>query len=250
MSAAAPLQVKWTQWDCPENVKACTTLRHGGVSEGVYASLNLGAHVGDDSDAVFENRKRLKDFLQLPNEPIWMSQVHGTRIIDAASAEANEEADGAITHVPGVVCAVMTADCLALFLCDQDGSKIGLFHVGWRGLASGMVEHGVKQMGIASDQLHAWMGPTIGPEQFEIDAEVREQLGGSRDETAHAFQPSVKAGHWLADLYTLTRLRLQNAGVSVIGQSSACTKSDAANYFSHRRDGICGRMASLIWLTE
>ena len=250
MSAADSIQVQWAQWAGPENIKACTTLRHGGVSEGVYRSLNVGAHVGDVLEAVAENRARLRSFLHLPKEPVWMTQVHGTRVIDAAAANINDEADGAVTHVPSVVCAVMTADCLPLFLCDQHGTRVGVLHVGWRGLAAGIVEQGVKSMGIAPAQLLAWLGPAIGPGQFEIGDEVRDQLGGVNDERAHAFKLSDKSGHWLADLYELTRLRLHALGVKAISQSTACTKSDADNFFSHRRDSVCGRMASLIWLSE
>ncbi len=241
------ITVQWAQWDCPNGVKACTTLRHGGVSEGVYQSLNLGAHVGDDPKAVYQNRERLKNFLRLPNEPAWLSQVHGTRVIDAAVADSNGQADGAFTNVPGIVCAVMTADCLPLFLCDKGGDKVGLLHVGWRGLAAGIVEQGVKGMDVEPARLLAWLGPAIGPEQFEIGEEVRAQLDNGQG-AARAFRPSLKSGHWFADLCVLTRLRLQSLGITNISQSDACTKTDSWNYFSHRRDGVCGRMASVIWL--
>ena len=250
MSATDSINVQWAQWACPENIKACTTLRHGGVSEGVYRSLNVAAHVGDVPEAVAENRARLKNLLHLPGEPVWMTQVHGTLVIDATTANTEDEADGAIADMPGIVCAVMTADCLPLFLCDQDGTRVGVLHVGWRGLAAGIVEQGVKSMDVAPAQLLAWLGPAIGPGQFEIGDDVHEQLGGTSDERAHAFKPSGRPGHWLADLPKLASLRLQALGVNSISQSSACTKSDADNFYSHRRDGVCGRMASLIWLVS
>ncbi len=248
MNAADSIQVQWAQWNCPANVKACTTLRHGGVSKGIYRSLNLGAHVGDDAEAVLQNRKRLKKFLNLPNDPLWLKQIHGIRVVEATHAYAGDEADGAITDAPGVVCAIMTADCLPLFLCDQAGSKVCVLHVGWRGLAAGIVEQGVKKMGVGPEQSLAWMGPAIGPDQFEIGGDVRERLSAKNNGAEHAFKPSGRPGHWLADLYGLTRMSLKAAGVRSIGQSKACTKSDAGSFFSHRRDGVCGRMASLIWL--
>ena len=158
-------------WPAPRNVRACVTTRQGGVSTGPYASFNLGDHVGDAPAAVAENRGRLRALL--PAEPAWLKQVHGTRCIDAAQALVGNEADAAFARASHVVCAVLTADCLPVLLCDEKGTVVAAAHAGWRGLAAGVIEATVAAMGLPGEQLMAWLGPAIGPENFEVGDEVR-----------------------------------------------------------------------------
>lgn len=245
---AAPdtLAVLGARWRAPPRVRAVTTLRRGGVSEGRFASLNLAAHVDDHIEHVRENRRRLRRALALPGEPCWLQQVHGTRCVDLAEAAGNEVADGSYTTRPALVCAVLSADCLPLFVSGSAGDCVGLFHVGWRGLAGGMVERALEVFAGTRD-VHCWLGPAIGPAAFEVGPEVREALAlGGND---GCFAPAARPGHWLADLYALTAHRLRRGGVADIDwDPAACTFSDAARFFSHRRGAPCGRMASLIWI--
>jgi YfiH family protein len=193
-------------WDAPDHVRACTTLRGGGVSRGPYEALNLAMHVADDPRAVEENRRRLRAALALPAEPLWLRQVHGTDIVDAAAMRPGAIADGSVATGPGAVCAVLTADCLPLFLCRRDGRQVGVFHLGWRGLAAGMVEAAVASFETPAKSLLAWLGPAIGPGAFEVGAEVRQALSGPG--TDGFFEPSLRRGRYLADLYQLTLRRL------------------------------------------
>jgi YfiH family protein len=239
------MRIDWItpDWPAPAGVRAVSTLRVGGVSAGPFASLNLGDHVGDGPSRVAENRHRLRAALALPADPLWLNQVHGIEVVRADSPDTRE-ADAAWTAARGVVCAVMTADCLPILLCDRQGTRVAAVHAGWRGLANGVVEAAVSVLD-APDPL-AWLGPAIGPEAFEVGEEVRqvfiERLGDSSD----AFRPAN--GKWRADLYTLARRVLHRAGVTAVHGGGYCTHSDPARFFSYRRDGQTGRMASLIWL--
>lgn len=235
-------------WDAPANVRAVTTTRMGGVSEGSYSSLNLGNHVGDDPLRVEINRRRLTEALALPCEPLWLQQVHGTVVVNAATAACVATADGAYVTRPGAVCAVLTADCVPVFLCRTDGTGVALLHAGWRGLADGVVEAGVRALGQA-DSLIARAGPGIGPKVFEIGADVKDKLTAGVDGSGRCFKPAGMADRWYADLYALIGLRLKRAGVERYGYDrEACTYTQADRFFSHRRDRVTGRMASLIWI--
>lgn len=234
-------------WPTPTNVRAFTTTRAGGLSRGPYASFNLGDHVGDDPAAVTRNRVLLREALALPAEPQWLQQVHGTHVIDAAQGDTPGEADGAWSAQPGVVCAVLTADCLPVLLCDRIGTKVAAVHAGWRGLAAGVIEQGVRALGGAPDELLAWLGPAIGPRAFEVGPEVRTTFVQHDAAAARAFTASHD-GRYLADLYALARLRLSALGVTRISGGGFCTVTDRDRFFSFRRDGSCGRMATLIWL--
>ncbi len=234
-------------WPAPTNVRAFSTTRAGGVSRGAYASFNLGDHVGDDPAAVGRNRELLRTALALPAEPVWLRQVHGTQVINAARDGAHAEADGAWSAQPGVVCAVLTADCLPVLLCDRTGTKVAAVHAGWRGLAAGVIEQGVRALGVTPDELLVWLGPAIGPRAFEVGPEVRTAFMKHDPVAAGAFVPS-RDGRFLADLYALARLRLSALGVTRISGGGFCTFTDRDRFFSFRRDGSCGRMASLIWL--
>ncbi len=237
------------QWPAPDRVRAFTTMRTGGVSDGAYASLNLADHVGDDAVLVRKNRQRLKAACRLPGEPAWLRQEHGTRIVDAANAPPQTGADGSFTDRPGVVCAVLTADCLPLFLCAASGTRVAVVHVGWRGLAAGIVERALSTFDAAGPGVLAWLGPAIGPGAFEIGESVKHALLDGRPEARSCFTPGGARGKWRADLYALVRQRLHAAGaVRCYCDESLCTFSQPQRFFSYRRDRACGRMASLIWI--
>jgi len=234
-------------WPAPGRVRAASTLRTGGVSAGPWTSLNLGAHVGDDPAAVTANRRLLVEALGLPSEPRWLQQVHGTRVA-GCDWQPGCEADAAVTDQPGDVCVVMTADCLPVLLCNRAGTRVAAAHAGWRGLAAGVLERSAGAFADPPGDLLAWLGPAIGPGAFEVGEEVRQAFCAKDPGAAVAFAPSVQAGHWLADLYSLARRRLAACGVNAVYGGGECTYSDAARYFSFRRDGTTGRMASLVWL--
>jgi YfiH family protein len=232
-------------WPAPAGVRALSTTRRGGTSRPPWDSFNLGAHVGDDPVAVAANRALLRR--ELPAEPAWLTQVHGTRCVDAASATPGVEADASFTRRRGVVCAVLTADCLPVLLCDDSASVVGIAHAGWRGLASGVIEAMVAAMGEPGEGLMAWLGPAIGPQAFEVGGEVRERFVAHDAQAASAFAPAAN-GKWLCDIHALARRRLHALGIRRIAGADSCTLRDAENFFSYRRDGATGRMASLVWL--
>lgn len=238
-------------WPAASRVLAVSTLRQGGVSAGVYASLNLSGNVGDNAQAVAQNRNQLQKILQLPSPPHWLRQVHGTRIqrfnAPASGHPQDWAADASVTNVPGVVCAVLTADCLPVLLCDHDGSEVAAIHAGWRGLAQGVIDAAVAQMHSPPSQLMAWLGPAIGPAAFEVGDEVRDVFVNELA-AAHAAFKLLAPGTWLADLYQLARLRLHMLGVTQVYGGGRCTLSEVESFFSYRRDGSTGRMATLIWL--
>lgn len=234
-------------WPAPTAVHAVITTRIGGVSLPPFDSLNLGDHVGDDPAAVVENRKRLEVVARLPVTPIWLNQVHGTRVLDCALPLGNREADASVTSQPGQVCVVMTADCLPVLFCNRAGNRVAAVHAGWRGLADGVIEAALAGFENPADQLLAWLGPAIGPDAFEVGPEVRERFLQDDPQAVSAFHPG-RPGHWLADIYRLARMRLKRAGVGFIGGGDYCTVTDNKRFFSYRRDGVTGRMASLIWI--
>lgn len=234
-------------WMAPPNVRALVTTRAGGISTGPYASLNLGDHVGDDPQAVAANRYLLA--AHLPAKPVWLKQVHGCHCVDAADTTPGSEADAAFARSPGIVCAVLTADCLPVLLCDTAGSIVAVAHAGWRGLAAGIIEATMKAMALPGEQLMAWLGPAIGPQQFEVGGEVRTIFIEHDPQAAEAFIPKTN-GKWLCNIYTLARQRLAAQGVCHVAGADFCTASDPVRFFSYRRDGTTGRMASLIWLAE
>lgn len=231
-------------WPAPARVRAVQTTRHGGCSEGVYASLNLGDHVGDDPVRVTANRDALS--AGLPAVPYWLQQVHGTTAMRLPAADSNI-ADAAWTTLPGQVCVVMTADCLPVLLCDRAGLVVAAIHAGWRGLCHGVIEATVGAMGCPPENLLAWLGPAIGPEAFEVGPEVRAAFL-ERDPRAAAAFVSGDGDRWLADIYQLARQRLHHLGVQAIYGGGQCTYQDAERYFSYRRDGQTGRMATCIWI--
>ncbi len=236
-------------WPVPDNIMAGTTQRTGGVSRGVYAGFNIGAHVGDDPRAVEENRRQLRNLIDLPNEPNWLQQVHGTAIVAAPCTTAEPKADACIATSPGTVCTVLTADCLPVLFASADGQTIAAAHAGWRGLSAGILEATAAAFECPPDQIIAWLGPAISQPAFEVGDEVREQFIKHDPPSAAAFEANA-AGRWQADLYGLARRRLNNCGVTRIFGGDCCTFAQSDEYFSYRRDGQCGRMASLIFRCE
>ena len=234
-------------WPAPANVHACVSTRGGGVSAAPWDSLNLGMHVGDDLRHVAENRRRVATALGLPAEPAWLDQVHGAQVVMAESVTSPVTADASVTRRPGVVCAVMTADCLPVLFCADDGGEVAAAHAGWRGLAAGVLEATADALRTPNERLMAWLGPAIGPDAFEVGNEVRERFVAAHAEAAAAFRPR-RSGHWLADIYHLARIRLRGAGITRIFGGDHCTYTERELFYSYRRDGVTGRMASLIWM--
>jgi YfiH family protein len=237
------------QWVAPANVHALVTTRSGGVSAPPCDTMNLGSARagGDDASAVAENRRRLRAFV--PSEPVWLSQVHGTSVarLDGTRAASPIVADAATTRVPGIVCAVLVADCMPVLLADRAGTVVGIAHAGWRGLAAGVVEATLEQMGVAAENVVAWLGPAIGARRFEVGADVHAAFVARDTGDARAFV-AIGGGKWLADLDALARARLARAGVREIAGGGWCTHGDPARFFSYRRDRDTGRMAALLWL--
>lgn len=242
-------------WPAPPGVRAVTTTRGGGASSGRYASFNLATHVGDEPQRVAENRAALRSRLGLPAEPTWLTQVHGTVVVNAGVDRGGDlptapapEADASVAHRPGAVCAVLTADCLPVLFCTRDGSRVGAAHAGWRGLAAGVLEATLAALGRPPGEVLAWLGPGIGAEVYEVGEEVREAFLAPDPGTAGAFTPSGRPGHWLADMYALARRRLGRAGLGEIYGGGLCTYRDGERFYSYRRDGVTGRIATLIWI--
>ena len=231
-------------WPAPARVRALITTRAGGVSRGPFGTMNLAAHVEDDPAAVAENRRRLR--AHVPAEPRWLTQVHGNRVVCAGTV-ATAQADASYCRTPGTVCAVLTADCLPVLLCEEAGRVVGAVHAGWRGLAGCVIEAAVKAMNEPPARLLAFLGPAIGPQAFEVGDEVREVFLSQAPEADLAFAAKAN-GKWLADLYLLARQRLNGLGVARVFGGGWCTFGEAQSFYSFRRERVTGRMASLIWL--
>ena len=252
MPAERPLPegMAWVSgWPAPANVRALQTLRLGGCSPAPWESFNLGDHVGDDPGRVLANRARLRACL--PAEPRWLRQVHGVVTVDAANTPEMPEADAAWSRTAGVVCAVMTADCLPVLFCDRAGTVVAAAHAGWRGLLAGVLESTLAAMACPAGEVMAWLGPAIGPQAFEVGDEVREAFCAHKASAAGHFLPGVRAGKWQADLAGLARQRLQALGVEVHGNEGAaawCTFSQPERFYSYRRSPQTGRMAAAVWL--
>lgn len=247
--------------DAPANIGFLCTTRSGGVSPGPYGDgqggggLNLGLHVEDSAENVARNRSLLR--AQLPAEPVWLSQVHGTIVVDAATAvdaaAGVPVADASIARQPGVVCAVQTADCLPVLLADVAGRVVGAAHAGWRGLAAGVLEDTVEAMRTAgAGEITAWLGPAIGPRKFEVGQEVKDAFVARSADAATAFRRPADAaeGKYLADIYALARQSLARAGVRRVSGGDRCTVTEAAVFYSYRRDRVTGRQATLIWIKD
>lgn len=236
-------------WPAPDRVRAASTTRFGGVSQPPWHSLNLGSHVQDDPQHVTVNRGRLASELALEQGAFgWLSQVHGTELV-TLPVDGIPEADASTTIQTGQVCAILTADCLPVLLCDRAGKQVAAAHAGWRGLCAGILEQVVASFTAPSAEIMAWLGPAIGPAQFEVGPEVRDAFMAADHRAAEAFLTfGARTGHFMADIYCLARQRLETLGVSAVYGGDLCTVSDPELFYSYRRDGQTGRMASLIWL--
>ena len=241
------LQFITPNWKAPNTVHAYTTTRNSGVSQDRYASLNLSINVGDDPTHVKENRHLLSQALALPSEPHWMQQVHGNYVVEAETITANTQADASYTHQPQQICVVQTADCLPILLTNLAGSVVAAIHGGWRSLQQGIISKTIAAMQTDPKQLLAWLGPAIGPKRFEVGPEVRAAFIGSAAEHEIAFKPG-NSDRWYADIYCLARQQLCFAQVTEITSGEHCTMSEPELFYSYRRDGVTGRLATLIWI--
>ncbi len=232
-------------WPVPRNVRSLQTTRIGGQSVAPYDSFNLGDHVGDVPQTVAHNRQRLAQLL--PSEPVWLQQAHGIVVANADRADCAQQADAAVARQRGAVCVVMTADCLPVLLCDEAGTVIGAAHAGWKGLAAGVIEATVLEMGIAPQKLLAWLGPAISQRAFEVGEEVKNIFVAKNAQASEAFLAGNN-GKWMADIYLLAHHRLHALGISRVYGAEHCTYSDSARFFSYRRENVTGRMGTFIWL--
>ena len=233
------------EWNVPSHIHAAMSLRSGGVSEHVYSSLNPASHVGDDDTKVLENRQFLRESLQLPSEPVWLEQTHSATVIQAEKLKSEMNADASFTAESGVVCAVLTADCLPILLCSKKGEKIASIHVGWRGLLAGIISHTITAM--QTTDLSVWLGVAIGRCCFEVGSEVRALFVAKNPHNAQAFIATDAPEKYLADIYQLARIELAFHKVTDIYGGQYCSMCDAQQFYSYRRDQQTGRMATLIW---
>ncbi len=243
-------------WPAPAPVRAAVSLRGGGYSAAPWTTFNLGAQVGDVPDHVAANRSLLRTGLALPAPPQWLHQEHGVGVVEALADGLLRTADASFARTPGVVCAVLTADCLPVLFTDRAGTLVAAAHAGWRGLAAGILRTTVAAIGESPPTLMAWLGPAIGPARFEVGSEVRAAFiksrlpaGARATDIDACFAPSpTRRGYYFADIYRLARLELRRLGVVDVYGGGRCTFSETDAFYSYRRDGVTGRMASLIWL--
>ena len=238
-------------WPAPPNVRTVTTTRSGGESRSPYASLNLGAGSGDTPATVALNRARVRSALGFEHEPCWLEQVHGSNVVPAARYDCAPRADASVGEAGSQPCAVLTADCLPVVLCDTSGTRIGIAHAGWRGLASGVIASCIAFMGRPGREILAWLGPAIGPESYEVGPEVRDACLAAAPGAGSSFVSSpTRKGQWLANLYGIATHQLESLGVERVYGGGFCTYRDKHRFFSHRRDGITGRFATLAWIHD
>lgn len=242
-------ETEWltAEWPAPARVHTLITTRQGGVSPAPFASLNLAEHVGDAPEHVTANRALVRQ--RLPAEPAWLTQTHSTIVRMAEQVNVPCEGDASVTRQTDTVCTVMTADCLPVLLCDRQGSTVAAAHAGWRGLCNGILEATVAGMAGPPDELLAWLGPAIGPDAFEVGHDVRNAFMAVDPAAASAFQ-QIDQDKYLADLYLLARQRLARLGLDAVYGGTHCTVIERGRFFSYRRDGCTGRMASMIWLHD
>ena len=238
--------IEFVDWPAPASVRACFTTRVGGVSQDAFSSFNLARHVGDETDRVEHNRRTLISLIGVP--VCWLNQVHGAGVVVASEQYIGTDADAAWVSGPGIAAAVMTADCLPVFLCHQDGTRAAVLHAGWRGLLAGIIEATVQQCVNSGEQWMAYLGPAIGPGAFEVGQEVKDAYLLQNPANVVAFFPLPTAGKYLADIYQLARIRLFNLGIRQVYGGHYCTVTEKERFFSYRRDRQTGRMASLIWI--
>ena len=234
-------------WPAPVTVKAYVSTRLGGISKAPFDSLNLGAHVNDDMEAVYKNRQLFASYIRMPDTVSWLNQVHGTDVVVLPCQNLPSSADAAFSNVKQQVCAVLTADCLPVFFCDSAGTQVAVAHAGWRGLCAGVLESTLRRFDNPDDVM-VWLGPAIGPSAFEVGNDVRSAFIAELPDAELAFKQSENEGKWLGNLYLLARQRLALAGVKAISGGEYCTVTDEALFYSYRRENKTGRMASVIWI--
>jgi polyphenol oxidase len=234
-------------WPAPPTVRAVSTLRSGGVSHAPFADFNVASHVGDDPEAVAKNRHRLREDFSLQYEPSWLDQVHGDVVVEAGLLSAPHRADASVSRSIGPACVILTADCLPVLFCSRSGDRVAAAHAGWRGLAAGILDNTVGSLGLPGGELIAWLGPAISQKAFEVGDDVRIAFMAKDAGTADAFVLNAR-GRWQCDLYALARRNLAMLGVHDVYGGEFCTFTQADRFFSYRREGRCGRMASLVWL--
>ena len=248
---ASPVGLIAPDWPAPPSVRAITTTRSGGESASPYDSLNLGIGTGDTPAVVARNRARVRTSLGLDHDPCWLDQVHGSNVVRAARYVCAPRADASIGEAGSPPCVVLTADCLPVVLCDTSGTRVGIAHAGWRGLASGVIARCIEFMDRPGRELLAWLGPAIGPESYEVGSEVRDACLAAAPGARSAFVPSpARTGHWLANLYAIAACQLASLGVGHTYGGGFCTYGDKRRFFSHRRDGVTGRFATLAWVHD
>lgn len=239
----------YPDWPAPDTIKAVSTTRQSGFSTPPFDGFNLGSHVGDSSTNVEKNRRHLSEIAYLPTSPLWLDQVHGTSVCTANNWREGQQADAIVSEAVNQVCTIMTADCLPILLCDQQGNTVAAIHAGWRSLAAGVVEKTVQRFTCPPQQIMAWLGPAIGPTQFEVDYHVFRAFTQSSTSAKHAFV-QTDATHYLANIYLLAKQQLNALGIHAIFGGRFCTVSEPARFFSYRRDGSTGRMATMIWIDD
>ncbi|RKZ85578.1 MAG: peptidoglycan editing factor PgeF [Gammaproteobacteria bacterium] len=250
----------YPDWPAPDNIKAISTTRIGGLSLPPYDGLNLAHHVGDNPDTVNKNRVYLNELADLPESPRWLNQIHETRVLDSHDWKLNIQADAMISNSLNHICAVMTADCLPVLLCTKQGDTVAAIHAGWCGLAAGIIEKTIHKFSCTPQNIMVWLGPAIGASQFEVGTDVYQLFTQNTPEAEQAFThnyPMAKQAfqqtgspHYLANIYLLAKQHLNKLGITAIYGGDYCTVTDKKRFFSYRRDGITGRMASMIWIAD
>lgn len=235
-------------WAASANVRALTTTRAGGVSQDPYRGLNLAQHLGDDPDRVFHNRARLAAALNLPSEPIWLRQEHGNGVhVAKPGGSGVPTADAVVIDRPGLVGAILTADCLPVLFAAADGRVVAAAHAGWRGLLRGVLVNTLAAIAADPRDIAAWLGPAISASAYEVGIDVHLAFTRLSGELERYFLSNDKPGHWLMDLSGIAAWLLARQGVRDISAASVCTYADS-RFYSHRRDGLTGRQATLIWV--
>lgn len=241
----------YPNWQAPKNIKAFTTVRTGGVSQAPFDSFNLGDHVGDLPEDVRQNRALLVEKFGLPHSPLFLTQTHSTTVIELPYVAEKVEADAVYTKHTNQVCLVMTADCLPVIFCNKDGSEVAAAHAGWRGLCDGILEETVAKFQSPASEIMVWLGPAIGPTAFQVGEEVVEQFCAFDPNAKAAFTPDcTSSGKFLGNLYQLAIQRLNKLGIQAISGGEHCTYTEQDKFFSYRREGKTGRMATLIWIEK
>lgn len=247
--------ILYPDWPVPSNIRAAITTRQGGLSEGVYSSFNLGTHVNDDLEKVIANRELLVNQIELKKTPQWLEQVHGNKVVEAQDDGRVRTADACFTHQKGLACVVMTADCLPVLICDRQGTRVAAVHCGWRSLAQSILEKTLEKFSSTPEDLFVYLGPAISKKHFEVGMDVLEAFfetsrsAQHTDQIAASFLPGKRPLHFYADIYALAKADLDSLGIKNIFGGNACTFEESDTYYSYRRDGVTGRMASLIWLS-